>query len=71
MLLGEQFAFAQKANNVGASVTVEVFEGMYHDWMQESEGCGSSRHLLEGVKAIERAGEFQVSTAVSSGVYQR
>jgi acetyl esterase/lipase len=40
-LLGENLEFAQKAQAAGAHVQVEVFEGMWHDFVQESEGCGS------------------------------
>ena len=30
----------------------------WHDWIEESEGCGTPRVLQEGVEAIARLGEF-------------
>eukprot|EP00041_Stephanoeca_diplocostata_P013261 m.232289 g.232289 ORF g.232289 m.232289 type:complete len:788 (+) comp19273_c0_seq2:129-2492(+) len=57
VLLGENIAFAQKVQRSGASAVVEVFTDMWHDFMQETEGCGS-RELSEATTAIARLGNF-------------
>ena len=48
----------QLAQAAGAPVQVEVYEGMWHDWIQYTEGCRSRTVLKEGVAAIERVGRF-------------
>ncbi len=37
---------------------VEVFADMWHDFVQESDGCLSDTPLWEGREAIKLAGEF-------------
>jgi acetyl esterase/lipase len=44
---------SQRAQAAGAAVQVEVFSSMWHDFVQESEGCGSWAVLEEGKQAIE------------------
>jgi hypothetical protein len=58
MLLSENLAFAQKVQGAGAAAQVEVFPGMWHDFVEESLGCGAHGHLVEGVTAVERVGQF-------------
>eukprot|EP00039_Didymoeca_costata_P022046 m.3565 g.3565 ORF g.3565 m.3565 type:complete len:799 (-) comp2788_c0_seq1:42-2438(-) len=58
VLLGENIFFAQKAQQAGAAVVTEVFTDMWHDFMQESQGCGSGKKLMEGITAIQRLGDF-------------
>ena len=41
MLLGENLAFAQKVQSAGAAAQVEVFSGMWHDFIEETHGCGA------------------------------
>jgi hypothetical protein len=58
VLLGDNLAFAQVAQAAGAAVQVEVFEGMWHDFQEESAGCGAHGQLDEGLTAVKRVGEF-------------
>jgi acetyl esterase/lipase len=46
ILLGDNLMFAQAAQAAGAAVQVEVFEGMWHDFEEESQGCGARGHLV-------------------------
>ena len=67
-LLGENLEFAQKAQASGAHVQVEVFEGMWHDFVQESEGCGSTAGpLVEAEEALQAAAGFLNSTTEHGG----
>jgi hypothetical protein len=38
-----------QAQAAGAAVACEVFTHMWHDFMQESEGCGSGTKMEEAV----------------------
>jgi acetyl esterase/lipase len=58
-LLGETLLFAQKAQSAGAPVQVEVYLGMWHDFEEESLGCGSAGgQLAPGAAAIDAVGAF-------------
>lgn len=46
ILLGDNLMFAQAAQAAGAAVQVEAFEGMWHDFEEESQGCGARGHLV-------------------------
>jgi monoterpene epsilon-lactone hydrolase len=52
ILLGDNLAFAQAAQAAGAAVQVEVFEGMWHDFEEESQGCGAFGKLVSAVHAM-------------------
>ena len=67
ILLGDNLGFAQAAQAAGAPVQVEVFEGMWHDFEEESQGCGAKGKLAEGLTAVRRVGEF-FSTGASCKV---
>ena len=41
IILSDNLVFSQRAQAAGAAVQVEVFSSMWHDFVQESEGCGS------------------------------
>ena len=43
VLLQENLKFAQRVSSVGGAVQVEVFEGMWHDFIEHTEGCGCSQ----------------------------
>ena len=58
VLLGENIAFAQRAQAAGAPVVAEVFTHMWHDFMQETEGCGAGHPMAEAVNAVQRLGHF-------------
>ena len=61
-LLGENLEFAQRATKAGApAVRVSVYEAMWHDFIQYSEGCRSGQPLGEGVAAIRELGRFLAS----------
>ena len=47
VLLGENFEFAQRVSSAGGSVQLEVWEGMWHDFEEHGEGCGSGSPLSE------------------------
>ena len=47
MRLQDNLEFGQRAQAAGAPVQVEVFSSMWHDFVQESDGCGSSIPLEE------------------------
>eukprot|EP00037_Helgoeca_nana_P012539 m.114226 g.114226 ORF g.114226 m.114226 type:complete len:787 (+) comp21505_c0_seq10:477-2837(+) len=64
-LLGENIAFAQRCHLAGTPAMVQVYTGMWHDFIQESEGChntmstfGHGKPLEEAVTAIQRMGNF-------------
>lgn len=57
VLLGENIAFAQRTQMAGGSAMVEVYTDMWHDFVQETQGCGS-RPMIEAVSAIQRVGIF-------------
>ena len=63
-LLGENLLFAQRAaaaaksHGVAPTVFVEAYAGMWHDFIQESEGCGTGVPLQEAVDALARATDF-------------
>ena len=59
--------FAQLAQAAGARVQVEVFEGMWHDFIQESEGCGSGEPLVEAQEALQAAATFLNATSYERG----
>ena len=42
----------------GDGTVVEVYAGMWHDFIQESEGCGTGHPLLEAIDALGRAANF-------------
>jgi acetyl esterase/lipase len=66
-LLGENLEFGQRAQAAGARVQVEVFEGMWHDFVQESEGCGASGGgLVEAEDALRTAARF-LNTVTADG----
>ena len=48
-LLGETIAFGQRVHMAGVPTIVHVFTGMWHDFIQETEGCGT-RPLEEAVQ---------------------
>ena len=49
---------AQRAQAAGAPVVAEVFTHMWHDFMQETEGCGAGHPMAEAVNAVQRLGHF-------------
>ena len=57
-LSGGNFAFAQRAQSAGASVQVEVYPNMWHDFEMSSEGCGADQELGEGLSAYKIASAF-------------
>jgi acetyl esterase/lipase len=52
LLLSDVEQFAEKAKAAGVDVTLEVWEGMQHEWQF------TARFLPEGKRAISRVGEF-------------
>jgi len=52
MLLSDSLSFAEKAKTAGVDVTLEIWEGMQHEW-QFAVGI-----FPEARKAVERIGEF-------------
>jgi monoterpene epsilon-lactone hydrolase len=52
LLLNDATRLAQRAETAGVTVTLEVWEGMWHVWH------GWAAELPEGQQAIERIGEF-------------
>eukprot|EP00035_Acanthoeca_spectabilis_P001959 m.83978 g.83978 ORF g.83978 m.83978 type:complete len:758 (-) comp11259_c0_seq2:79-2352(-) len=64
-LLGENIAFAQRCHLAGTPAIVQVYTGMWHDFIQETEGCHNKwsptspgKPLKEAVSAIQRLGDF-------------
>ena len=57
-LLGDSVILAQKAAAYGASIVVDVYDNMWHDFPMYSEGCGSGSKLWLGNKAWENTAEF-------------
>lgn len=64
-LLGENIAFAQRCHLAGTPAIVQVYTGMWHDFIQETEGCHNKwsptspgKPLQEAVSAIQRLGDF-------------
>ena len=41
VILSDNLEFGQRAQAAGAAVQVEVFSSMWHDFVQESDGCGA------------------------------
>ena len=41
IILSDNLEFGQRAQAAGAPVQVEVFSSMWHDFVQESDGCGA------------------------------
>jgi len=58
VLLGENLQFAQRAQKAGAAVQLDVYEDMWHDFIQYSEGCGADAPLYEGIDAVKRVSDF-------------
>ena len=58
-LLGETLLFASQAQGAGAAVQAEVYLGMWHDFEEESLGCGSAGGALApGKQAVEAVAGF-------------
>ena len=65
-LLGENIAFAQRCSLNGVPAMVHVYTGMWHDFIQESEGCHNGfmnpqkpgKPLSEAVSALNQMGLF-------------
>lgn len=50
--------FADTAAASGATVYLNLYPGMWHDFMMYAEGCGSGQQLPQAVKALESVGTF-------------
>eukprot|EP01052_Picozoa_sp_SAG31_P036923 SAG31_NODE_4680_length_3036_cov_1.190671_2_plen_283_part_00 len=73
ILMGENLAFGQACQSAGAPVQTEVFQGMWHDFVEETHGCGAynGRQLGEGLTAVHRVGEFFATGASCKVVCSR
>merc|ERR1712216_888226 len=58
MLLGDNLQFVSRAHAAGAPVQLEIYDGMWHDFIQYTEGCESFGPLREGAQAITKAAKF-------------
>lgn len=67
VLLKENFAFAQRLSAAGGAVQLEVWENMWHDFIEHSEGCKSGTPLTEALEAMEVAGRFIRDGAARGG----
>lgn len=67
VLLLENLLFAQRVAAAGASVTVDVWESMWHDFVEHSEGCGADTPLSEAHEALEVVGAFLRDGARAGG----
>eukprot|EP00747_Dinoflagellata_sp_TGD_P016990 gnl/TRDRNA2_/TRDRNA2_125517_c0_seq1.p1 gnl/TRDRNA2_/TRDRNA2_125517_c0~~gnl/TRDRNA2_/TRDRNA2_125517_c0_seq1.p1 ORF type:complete len:466 (+),score=60.84 gnl/TRDRNA2_/TRDRNA2_125517_c0_seq1:86-1483(+) len=67
VLLQENFEFAQRVSAAGGAVQLEVWEGMWHDFEEHTEGCKSGTRLPEAAEALEVAGNFLRTGALSGG----
>lgn len=50
--------YSIRSDVVSAEVTLDIFQGMWHDFPMYSEGCGSSQPLWQGIKAWNSTAEF-------------
>ena len=57
MLLPEVLLFAQRVSAAGGAAQVEVWEGMWHDFVEHSEGCASGLPLRQRPGAAD-SGSF-------------
>ena len=57
-LLGDSVILAQKAAASGATIVVDIYHGMWHDFPMYSEGCGSGTELVLGMKGWDHTAEF-------------
>lgn len=57
-LLGENFEFSRRVAGAGGAVQLEVWENMWHDFEEHSEGCGSGTPLAEATEALSVVGDF-------------
>ena len=49
VLQGENLAFAQRTVSAGGTAQVEIFTDMWHDFIQETQGCGA-KPMIEAVE---------------------
>ena len=49
VILSDNLEFGQRAQAAGAAVQVEVFSSMWHDFVQESDGCGAIFRSLSNI----------------------
>lgn len=57
-ILGDSLRVAHTAARGGATVSVEVYNGMWHVFPMYSEGCGSGEELWTAINAINSTGHF-------------
>ena len=57
-ILGDTTILAEKAAANGATVVVDIFHGMWHDFPMYSDGCGSGKPLWSGQRAWNNTVEF-------------
>ena len=63
LLLSDATRLAERAKDAGVSVTLEVWDGMQHEWQF------AASFLPEGRQAIMRIGEFMASAFSRSAVF--
>jgi hypothetical protein len=67
VLLLENLLFAQLVAAQGGDVQVDVWESMWHDFIEHSEGCGSGSPLVEAHEALQVVGDFLRGGAIAGG----
>jgi len=67
VLLKENFEFAQKVSQYGGAVQLEVWESMWHDFVEHGEGCKSGFPLDEAIEALNVTGQFLKYDATRGG----
>ncbi|CAE8622761.1 unnamed protein product [Polarella glacialis] len=60
VLAGDGIIFANRLAQQGIPVYLDVFMGMWHGFVQNSEGCGYGKQLWQGLTALSHAGDFVV-----------
>lgn len=62
-LTGDSVRFATTASDAGATVYLNLYPGMWHDFPMYAEGCGGGQPLQQAKRALDSTAEFLRSRA--------